>query len=220
MIFSRITKDSVFDAVILGDGDFPKHPFALSALIRTPHVCCCDGAGAKLIEYGLMPDAIVGDGDSLSDEFKQRYQPIVHIVNEQEDNDQTKATRHCVSLGYRHIAYVGTTGKREDHTMGNVSLLCRYLHEFDIRPVMITDHGCFIPASGDNTFESFPGQQISIFNINSQSLSGEGFRWKPYTYSAIWQGTLNESLGDKVTIHADGDYLLFMTHEAKQTPTK
>ncbi len=220
MIFSRVTKESLFDAVILGDGDFPKHPYALSALIRAPYVCCCDGAGAKLIAYGLMPDAIVGDGDSLSDDFKKRYQPIIHIVKEQEDNDQTKSTRHCSSLGYRHIAYLGMTGKREDHTLGNISLLCRYMREFDIRPVMITDHGYFIPACGDNTFESFCGQQISIFNINSHSLTGEGFRWAPYTYNAQWQGTLNESLGDKVSIHADGDYLLFMTHEGKQPPTK
>ncbi len=85
---------------------------------------------------------------------------------------------------------------------------------------MITDHGYFIPACGDNTFESFRGQQISIFNTGSRVLTGEGFRWAPYTYGATWQGTLNEALGDKVSIHADGDYLLFMTHEGKLPPTK
>ena len=83
----------------------------------------------------MTPHAIIGDGDSLPQAFKEQYKDILHVVEEQEDNDLTKATLHCGSLGFKRILYVGATGKREDHTLGNISLMMRYFKEFDLEPV-------------------------------------------------------------------------------------
>lgn len=211
-----VTASSTFDAVILCDGDYPSHPIPLSILTHAKYLVCCDGAGMNHILHGGTPDAIVGDGDSLPSDFKRRYADIIHIVNEQEDNDQTKATRFCISQGSRCIAYLGSTGKREDHALGNISLLMRYMNDFHLDVCMITDNGYFTPASGTNTFASFAHQQISIFNFGCQKLTGRGFRWTPYPYEEWWQGTLNEATGDAITIEADGKYLLFHTFEPKR----
>ncbi|MBQ3926716.1 MAG: thiamine diphosphokinase, partial [Bacteroidaceae bacterium] len=54
-----------FDAVIVAAGDFPQHPLPLSILHDAPHIICCDGAAQTLISKGIIPHAIVGDGDSL-----------------------------------------------------------------------------------------------------------------------------------------------------------
>lgn len=211
-----VTASSEFDAVILCDGDYPSHPIATNILQHAKYLVCCDGAGMKLILHGGTPDAIVGDGDSLPDDFKRRYADILHIVNEQEDNDQTKATRFCMAQGFHRIAYLGSTGKREDHALGNISLLMRYSRDFQLDVTMITDNGYFTPARGTQTFESFKGQQISIFNFGCSLLTGKGFRWAPYPYQELWQGALNEALGEEVTIEADDSYLLFHTFEAKK----
>ena len=213
--FPLVTASSTFDAVILCDGDYPSHPIPLSILNQAPFLVCCDGAGMNHILHGGTPDAIVGDGDSLPEDFKHRYADILHIVNEQEDNDQTKATRFCIAKGCRRIAYLGSTGKREDHALSNISLIMRYMRDFQLDVTMVTDNGYFTPATGTQTFRSFPRQQISIFNFGCQQLEGEGFRWNPYPYEELWQGSLNEAVGDEVTIHADGSYLLFRTFEPK-----
>ena len=76
-----------FDAVILADGEFPTADIPLQILREAKFLCCCDGAAAKAIEQGFMPDAIVGDGDSLTPEFKTRYAAIIHLEKEQDDND-------------------------------------------------------------------------------------------------------------------------------------
>lgn len=211
-----VTPTSEFDAVILCDGDYPSHPIAQGILQQAKYLVCCDGAGMKLILHGGTPDAIVGDGDSLPDDFKRRYADILHIVHEQEDNDQTKATRFCMAQGFHRIAYLGSTGKREDHALGNISLLMRYMKDFHLDVTMITDNGYFTPAMGTQTFQSFARQQISIFNFGCHTLEGQGFKWNPYPYQEFWQGALNEALGEEVTIIADGAYLLFHTFEAKR----
>lgn len=213
--YPLINDSSAFDAVILCDGDFPRHPMARGILANATFLCCCDNAGQKAMDFGRMPDAIVGDCDTMSSGFYERHRSLICCMDEQDDNDQTKATRFCLSRGLRHIAYLGATGAREDHTLANISLLSSYKCDMGMCPVMITDYGTFIPASGHSVFETFARQQASIFNLSCSRLSGKGFKWQPYTYTAIWQGTLNEATGDRVELDGDGEYMVYLTHEAK-----
>ena len=221
MAKTDVTKDSwercpkPYDSVILANGDYPTHPIPLSILHNASHLICCDGAATQLLLYNITPDAIVGDGDSLLPPFKKQFSHLVHIIDEQEYNDLTKATRFAIQQGFKTIAYLGCTGKREDHTLGNISLLSFYQREFHIQPVMYTDHGTFIPCQGIQTLPSFPRQQVSIFNLTATALTSEGLRWQSYPYREWWQGTLNESLADTFTIHADGDYIVFQTYKGK-----
>ena len=133
------------------------------------------------------------------------------LGNEQDDNDLTKATRYCLEQGWHKIAYVGATGKREDHTLGNISLMVRYFLEMGVEPVLVTDYGWFVVAQGDTVFESFPGQQVSIFNVNCRHLVSEGLKWQAYPFRQFWQGTLNEALSTDFSLHADGCYLVYRT---------
>ena len=206
-----------FDAVILADGEFPTADIPLQILREAKFLCCCDGAAANAIAQGFMPDAIVGDGDSLEPEFKTRYAAIIHLESEQADNDLTKATRFCLEKGFRRIAYLGTTGKREDHTIGNIFLLPRYVQQFGIIPEIYTDHGWFSVVNGTTELNTFPGQQVSLFNVTARKVEGEGFVWQPYTYEELWQGTLNEAKGDRILIKTDGILVIFRTYLAKKT---
>ncbi|MCI6201205.1 MAG: thiamine diphosphokinase [Paraprevotella sp.] len=208
-----------YKCVIIGNGEFPKNDDALNLIYNAEYICCCDGAAELCIRHGIRPKAIVGDGDSLSESFKSAYKDILYIEEEQEDNDLTKATRHCIRQGYRNIAYIGATGKREDHTIGNVSLMERYLREFGINVIMITDYGYFIPANGSHTFDTFCGQQVSIFNFTCNKIESKGLKWQSYNYRSWWQGSLNEAIGNEIEIIADGSYIVYFTHHAKRLET-
>ncbi len=215
MHYPLITTTFIPEAVIIGNGDFPEAAIPLAALSNARYVCCCDGAADSYISCGFIPDAIVGDGDSLSSDIKDKYRDILHIVSEQDDNDQTKATRHCISKGFKSIAYIGATGKREDHTLGNISLIERYQNELGINAVMLTNHGYFVAAEGDAEFDTFTGQQVSIFNFSCSRIESSGLKWNTYAYGSWWQGTLNEATGNSVKFCADGRYLVFRTYKGK-----
>ena len=203
--------DYQFDAVVLAGGDYPTAEQPLAILHDAEYVACCDGAADRYISQGNTPNAIVGDGDSISIGNREKYAHILHIVNEQESNDQTKAVRFLVAQGKRKIAIVGATGRREDHTIGNISLLIEYARA-GIEVCSFTDYGVFVPCNGTTTHKCRKGQQLSIFCITAKSLTAEGVLYPIYDFTNWWQGTLNECTGDTVTIHAQGEYLLFFNY--------
>lgn len=197
------------EAVILANGEYPTHVLPLKILEEAKFVVCCDGAANEYILRGHTPDIIIGDGDSLSPENKTRFSDIIHHIADQETNDQTKAVHFLQEKGYQRIAIVGATGKREDHTLGNISLLLDYMKSgMEVRTV--TDYGVFIPASGTQTFVSHTGQQISIINFGAKGLKGEGLVYPLSDFTNWWQGTLNEATSNRFTIQGTGEYLVFL----------
>ena len=204
-------KNKVYDAVIVAGGEFPTTPQPLEVLQSASYVVCCDGAADRYIATGRVPDAIVGDGDSISTVNSEKYAHLLHVISEQETNDQTKAVRFLMERGKHRIAIVGATGRREDHTIGNISLLIEYARK-GCEVCTFTDHGVFIPCNGTTTHKCRKGQQVSIFSITARDLSAEGLLYPIYDFNNWWQGTLNECTGDEFTINARGEYLLFINH--------
>ena len=220
--YPKITPETLFDAVVVANGAFPKHETLLRILHRTPHVIACDGAAETLLDAGITAQqmTVIGDGDSLAPRLKRQLHFI--SISEQDDNDLTKATRYvCTQHGQAQpqltanrrlrIAYLGATGKREDHTLGNIALMVHYYNHFNVQPFMLTDEGIFIAAHGDCSFDVTPGQQISIFNFGCQQLECQGLRWPIYPFETLWQGTLNEAVHSVLQIKADNSYLIYIT---------
>lgn len=208
-----------YDVVVFGAGEVPNSVLPIRILRNARHIVACDGALADLLDLGFEPEAVIGDGDSISPSMKEKYRHIFHQIDEQDDNDLTKATKFAIAnfcLGeHPRFCYLGATGKREDHTLGNLSLLLRYYRDLKIRPIIVSDYGWFVPASGKTVFASFPRQQISVYQFGCTRLSSDGLKWNVYPFEELWQGTLNEALGDSFTLDGDGLYLVYGTHEAK-----
>jgi thiamine pyrophosphokinase len=199
------------DAVILANGDYPTASLPLRILSEAPYVACCDGGANEYITKGHLPNIIIGDGDSLCPNYREHYASLIHHNPDQETNDQTKAIQYLHARGMKRIAIVGATGKREDHTIGNISLLMEYMRMgCEVRSY--TDYGTFIPCKGTCTFECQPGQQISIFNFTAKHLKSSGLAYSIYDFSTWWQGTLNHSTSDTFTIEAEGEYLVFIAY--------
>ena len=206
-----LTMEKKFEAVILAGGDYPTAPQPLGILDNAEYVVCCDGAADRYIESGHIPDAIVGDGDSISPANREKHAHILHCIAEQETNDQTKAVHFLMERGMHSIAIVGATGRREDHTIGNISLLIEYMRK-GLEICSFTDYGYFIPCNGTTTHRCRKGQQVSIFSITAKGFSAKGLLYPIYDFNNWWQGTLNECTGDEFTIEAEGEYLLFINY--------
>lgn len=216
--------------VILCNGDFPSASRPLQALAEADHIVCCDGAYDTLISHRpsfSIPLTVIGDLDSIG---VRTGVACIHVAD-QTTNDQTKAFRHVRNKWPEaEVTILGATGKREDHTIGNISLLADYLESIcdkntevaNSKPPairMLTNYGCFTPINRRAEFASFARQQVSLFSMSHGCLiTTEGLEYplRNESLPRLWQGTLNASLGDTFTITPDkGIVIVYQTYEAK-----
>lgn len=194
-----------YNCVVVANGSFPSSLLPLEMLKKASVIIACDGAVKTLHQNGFVPDAIIGDLDSIPVTMHELYTDRIHIDEDQESNDLTKAVMFARQSGEKEVLILGATGIREDHTLGNISLLADYAPLFN-RVEILTDYGLFTPLQETSTLQSIPGQQISIFSLPPDGeITTDGLRW-PITNRRLtswWQGTLNEALGETFTIHME-----------------
>lgn len=222
--------------IILCDGDFPSKGPARKLLEKAQKakkshtVISCDGAILSLLKNGMDADYIVGDMDTLPKKWQAKFKDKIYKESEQDFNDQTKAFRFALSLIEKHIAekkassyaeyriiILGATGKREDHTLGNISYLPDYaqtLHEkfpkLKINISTVTDYGVFIPILDTTRLKGEPGDRISIFAFDhTLQIKSEGLEYKTddVVFDMWWKATLNT--------FKKRDVLLRFSHPAK-----
>lgn len=196
-------------AAIICNGDFPRKEYPRYLISAADYVVCCDGALEKYLKhFDRVPDLVIGDMDSLPERLRKKYSSIVLKVEEQEHNDQTKAVRHIILS--RHdidtIHIFGATGLREDHTVGNLSLLMEYKRMFpdsDVSIDIISDHGTAFAITDSIDLHVGEGRRVSIFSPdNSLTIKSSGLEWPTddVTWDNWWKGTLNRATSDVISL--------------------
>lgn len=202
-----------YKCVVMADGLFPQRKEILNVLQEAEFVVACDGAAVKLLQHGIRPDVVVGDLDSFPEELRKEFSGRIYQVKDQEINDLTKGVRYAGQQGYKEVLILGATGLREDHTLGNISLLSQYAREFD-RIEMVSDYGMFTPIVKTTTFSSYPGQQISVFSLYPHgAVTLVGLKYPLYRHHLLswWEGTLNEALSDSfdIILHDEANIIVY-----------
>lgn len=230
MYHRRLSLETAPDFIVIANGEFPTLELLHKILQRAYDkgtVVCCDGAVHKILKAGFpMPHLIVGDLDSLAQEWKDMYRDILIEIKEQDTNDLSKTFR-VIAERYSpdRVLLLGATGLREDHMMGNISLLPTlqtFLSGETKELITASNYGCFYVQCKDmrNTYESLPGQQISLFAMApGVKFDTEGLHWplNESTLEELWMGTLNRAENDTFEVTATkGNALVYIAHEVRQ----
>ena len=189
--------------VILAAGDFPKKGGAAWKLLAaaTRVVACDSAADAYRRRFRKWPDVIIGDLDSLRDPTAFRRsgtdRPTIVKVDDQNTIDMEKAMAYCVQQGWRNPVIVGATGKREDHTIGNVFRALDYGCE------IVTDMGRFLPVRGKAALKVRKGAAVSIFAPDPKTrMTSKGLEWPldDVKFRNLHCATLNRATAMRVTL--------------------
>ena len=204
-------------AVIVVNGQFPKKEYPLYLLESADYVICCDGAIDTYLRHFRgrnlrRPDVVIGDMDSLSKKTAERFRDIAVKIDEQETNDQSKAfhyiLEHFPDVDTIHI--LGATGKREDHTIGNLSLLMEYAREMRRQDCgrtvfvdIVSDWSTAFAITDTCTLDVGEGRSVSIIcPDNSLNIKSEGLVWPTdnVVFDNLWQTTLNRASADRISL--------------------
>ncbi len=115
---------------------------------------------------GIRPELIVGDFDSHK--RPDTDTETIVLPTEKDDTDTAHAFEEAVRRGYREFLLIGMTGRRLDHTLGNVYLL---VHAFELGlKAMIVDDCSEISVVGAEPVvidDSMP--YFSLINVTGRA---------------------------------------------------
>ncbi len=115
-----------------------------------------DGGCDTLRRWGLTPDFVLGDFDSIQTGLPENV-PCKRYPREKGESDMELALWEGLSRGYRRFELIGASGGRPDHTYANLQLL-----------VQAAEHGAFAVLR-------FPGYAVAaLVSGGSLLLRGSG----------------------------------------------
>ena len=189
---------------LLGGGGADRTSLTL-ALTRAPRLVAADGGANMALAAGLVPDAVIGDFDSVTADTLAAIPADRQIrVPEQDTTDFEK----CLTrIRAPYVLGVGFLGARLDHTLAVLGTLVRHPER---RCLLIGSEDVVFPAPPRLHLDLPVGSRFSLFPMRPVTGRSEGLRW-PIDGLAFAPdgivGTSNEVSGP-VRLEVDGPGML------------
>jgi thiamine pyrophosphokinase len=217
-IISMITKKSYPDTVILCNGEPPRAGLLRHYVETSQRLIVADGGMLVLEEFDIQPHFLIGDFDSYqpsgSEPFEVRHDP------DQETNDLEKALALALQEAAQHVAVLGATGRRLDHSLKNLSVLKQFNDAFD-ELYFHDNYGItrLIASGFERNYEI--GTSLSLFPLSGtvSEVRTEGLKYSLNRQDLIngeQDGSSNTVVESPVRIqYKSGDLLLFEVHDSE-----
>jgi thiamine pyrophosphokinase len=195
------------EPVLLVGGAVGDNAQLLALLDEAGPVIAADSGADWLRAAGRIPDALIGDLDSVSEATRAEVPPEhVHHIAEQDSTDFDKAVR---SIGAPLITGIGFLGGQVDHLLAAMTVLSRY-PERAIVLVGAEDVVAHVPPT--LRLPLAPETRVSLFPMRPVRGRSTGLRWPidGLTLSPDARvGTSNRAEGP-VTLRPEGRGLLII----------
>lgn len=175
------------------------------ALANAPVLVAADSGAIKALDAGYLPEAVIGDLDSLGAQARACLPAgRVHRITEQDSTDFDKALRNIASPV---VVGVGFSGGRLDHQLAALSTLVRH----STRPcILLGDTDVVFHAPRSLRLDLSDGERLSLFPMRQITGRSTGLQW-PINGLTLAPGgrigTSNRATG-MVTLDFDGDGML------------
>ena len=160
------------DAVTLvGGGPVTRRDLTL-AMARAPVVVAADGGADQVLAAGVMPAAVIGDFDSISEAARAAISPDRQFpIAEQATTDFDKVLR---SVEAPFVLALGVTGARVDHSLAVLNALVRHrgCPCFVISGMDVIFH---VPQAVEMTLKV--GDRCSLFPMGAVAGTSRGLHW-------------------------------------------
>ena len=194
-------------AVLLVGGGACTDSVLKHAVSAAETVVAADSGAARVLALGRMPDAVIGDMDSLDPASVTRLAPgVLHVIAEQDSTDFDKCLRNIrapLVLGY------GFLGARLDHQLAAMTVLAR---RSERRCVLVGEEAVVVLCPPRIVLPLEPGCRVSLYPLGPVLGRSDGLRW-PIGGLAMTPdgvvGTSNAALG-AVTLEVDAPCMLLI----------
>ncbi|WP_135450333.1 thiamine diphosphokinase [Tabrizicola caldifontis] len=190
---------------LAGGGPFGRRDLSM-CLSRAPVPVAADSGADRLLQLGVMPEAVIGDFDSLSDAARSRIpRERQHVVAEQVTTDFDKALR---SVSAPLILALGFAGARLDHGLAAMSTLIARIERICI---LIGPKDFVFAAPARLELDMAPGEPLSLFPMTKVTGISAGLEWPIHGIDFAPDGmigTSNRVVAQRVVLEFDAPGML------------
>jgi thiamine pyrophosphokinase len=162
---------TVHGVTLAGGGPFGRRDLAF-CLRRAPVAVAADGGADQLLRLGVMPEAVIGDFDSLSAAAREKIpQARQHLMPEQATTDFDKALR---SISSPLILALGFAGARLDHGLAAMNTLVMRAAQ---RCILVGPQDVAFAAPARLELALAAGDPLSLFPMARVSGHSAGLEW-------------------------------------------
>jgi len=157
-------------------GDAPPFSAVEPRLGEFSFVCAADSGLDTLRAWGLRPDLVVGDMDSVSDPaLLSGYGEVLAFPRDKDDTDTEIGISELRRRGYRRVVLAGGGGGRLDHLLALRALLERPNGPDE----WICSGERVVRIDEPSDFLVEPGSIVSVFPLaaGASGMSSEGLKW-------------------------------------------
>lgn len=145
-----------------------------AALRRAPHLVAADGGADRALALGVVPEAVIGDLDSLSEAARAQLGARVHEVPEQETTDFDKA---LWAIRAPLVLAVGLIGGRADHALAALSGLMRHQAQGGAPVILLGAQDVIFAAPPRLDLRMRVGDRLSVYPLAPVTGRSEGLEW-------------------------------------------
>ncbi|MDP8206244.1 MAG: thiamine diphosphokinase [Candidatus Electryonea clarkiae] len=221
-----MTKKIIEPVLIVLNGDIPLSILEGSFFQKYSYIIAVDGALDKLLEKGIMPHAVTGDFDSVSEVVLKELQfaggEIIHQA-EQNSTDFEKTLNLCKSKGFRQADVIGFSGSRIDHNLSVWDAALRFSRHIKLKFIDQIAESFIITDAASYNIDKKSGHICSIIPLlpcNGVSLSGFNWSIDDEEFALGRQiSSSNEILDETAVVSLESGALLIVLHnEPDKTP--
>ena len=115
------------NVAIVSGGTAPSERLVRNYLEKVDFIIAADRGSECLYNYGIIPDLLLGDFDSVKKEIldtvKLQIKEVLEFPPEKDYTDTEIAIIEAIKRGAKKIYLFGAIGSRMDHTLGNIGLI-------------------------------------------------------------------------------------------------
>jgi thiamine pyrophosphokinase len=196
-------------AILWANGDPPSKRI-IGYLIRAGYnnIICADGGANSARKLNFVPDVIIGDLDSITDENLNYFSGKSEIIklNRQNDTDVEKALKYSIKKKFDELILIGATGSRLDHSFCNLGIMLKFYDKIRIK--LIHRQSVLSVYEGNIEIKTFPGETVSIYGFDRKTkITSQGLKYPLKETSLPFgekESTSNVALKDSINLTIKG----------------
>lgn len=206
-------------ALVISGGTRIEREKALEAARGCEIIICADKGAEYALYYGIKPDLIIGDMDSVNKDILNQFkQAKIETASPENYTDTHLAVVRAMESGADDITMICATGIRNDHFIANVRLLIT-IHEGGATGRIIDDTNAIYLCTGNTWITDKKGMTLSLIAASDKvkGITLEGFKYPLNNFDAGmgWvTGISNELISNRAHVSVDSGMLfVFEVHK-------